>query len=93
MGCFPPKGSKADAKDGVLNSGEGALAKKGFMRDDYKFCEILAKGEFGNIRKCVHKETKEVFIVKEIIGKRPETEKYFNQVEILKQLVLILLRL
>jgi hypothetical protein len=93
MGCVPSKDSKVTITEKSSEAGRESLDKKGSIRDNYTFHEVIATGAFGNIRRGVHKETKETFAVRELTGRRGEIEKCFSQVDVLKELVLVIVRL
>ena len=61
----------------------------GFIKDFYKISSCIGRGAYGEVRKCLHKETKALRAVK-ILNKKclpkEEIEKLVNEIDILKQL-------
>lgn len=62
---------------------------KGNIKDFYKISSCIGRGAYGEVRKCLHKETKALRAVK-IINKKylPEDQKakFLSEIDILKQL-------
>ena len=62
---------------------------KGNIKDFYKISSCIGRGAYGEVRKCLHKETKALRAVK-IIGKKylaeDEKAKLLSEINILKQL-------
>ena len=61
----------------------------GNIKDFYKISSCIGRGAYGEVRKCLHKETKALRAVK-ILNKKylpkDELEKLVNEIDILKKL-------
>jgi len=76
--------------DGIkINSANFVQQQSGTLRDVYKIGQQLGEGAFGEVRKCTHRETKEVRAVK-VLKKESmdaaEKEAMLNEIRILKSL-------
>ncbi len=61
----------------------------GNIKDFYKISSCIGRGAYGEVRKCLHKETKALRAVK-IINKKylekEEKQKLLNEIDVLKML-------
>lgn len=93
MGCTyatqPKKSSENNRTNTSLASTKySSPTKPGDIKKTYTIHEVIASGNFGTIRRCVFRNTKEEYAVREILGNKNDVDKCFNQVNLLEQLVL-----
>jgi len=69
--------------------GDLVIENSGNIKDYYKISSCIGRGAFGEVRKCLHKDTRALRAVK-IINKKyleeAEKEKLLSEINILKQM-------
>jgi len=73
----------------IINPNVFVTENSGNIKNDYKISSCIGRGAYGEVRKCLHKETKALRAVK-IINKKylaeEEKAKLLSEINILKQM-------